>query len=81
MKSDPNLIAYRRYLNEWRETMLGEFVAIVDGQLVDHDFDRQTLVKRVLEAFIGAYIFIGKVQAEDDEVASLSGGALEVTGL
>ncbi len=45
------VLAFQTLHPQLVKTYLGEFVAIKDGQLVDHDLDFDTLIDRVREQF------------------------------
>lgn len=59
---------YRQKHAQIRETFLGQFVAIHEGEVVDHDAEFNLLYQRVREKFAPLPVMITQVQETADEV-------------
>ncbi len=53
---------FLKLLPQLRETHLGLWVAVIDGQVVDNDEDEVTLRGRVEHAYPGQMIFVSQVE-------------------
>lgn len=60
--------AFKRLHPELVQSIFGEYAAIHDGELVDHDVDQVALFLRVEERFGGLPVFIRRVKSEPEEV-------------
>jgi hypothetical protein len=63
-KIDQEMTAYRAMHSELKQRLLGEYVAIHHGKLVDHDPDRNALSSRVRQRYGNAALLITPVQVE-----------------
>lgn len=59
--------AYRAMHQELLASYAGQYVAIYNGQLVDHDQDGTALYLRVRKQFPGEFVLIASVQPEPAE--------------
>jgi predicted DNA-binding protein len=60
-KIDREADAYERMHDELRERYFGEWVAVHDGQLVDHDSDSQALYRRIRDKFGRTAVLLTRV--------------------
>lgn len=58
--------AYRTLHAELKQRFSGEYVAIHDGELVDHDADRRALSRRVRQKYGNAAVLITPVEDEPE---------------
>ncbi len=65
-KIDHEMEAYRAMHAELKQRFLGEYVAIHDGELVDHDADRRALSRRVRQKYGGAAVLITPVEEKSE---------------
>ncbi len=61
-KIDREMEAYRAMHVELKQKFLGRYVAIHDGQVVDHDSDRRALSKRVRREYGNTAVLITPVE-------------------
>ncbi len=59
--------AFKRLHPELLKTMPGEFAAIYQGQLVDHDVDQMVLFQRIETAYPGQPVLIRQVRPEVEQ--------------
>lgn len=62
------IAAYLGLHAELKEKYLGEWVAIYERQLVDHDFETINLYRRVRERFGNTPVLIRQVEPEPDPI-------------
>ncbi len=60
--------AFRRMQNELIATYLGQFVAIFDGLVVDHDKDEDGLIKRLNIRYPTETVLVRQVTDDQDKV-------------
>jgi len=70
-KIDQEIEAYRSMHAELKGRFLGQYVAIHNGELVDHDIDRQMLSRRVRQKFGSAAVLITPVEKEPEREFSM----------
>jgi hypothetical protein len=63
--------AYRILHPELVKQLLGRYVAIYQGQVVDHDQDENTLLQRRRRNYPGKVVLIRRVEAEADQESAL----------
>ena len=61
-KIDQEMEAYRAMHVKLKQRFLGKYVAIHDGELVDHDADRRALFQRVRQKYGSAAVLITPVE-------------------
>jgi len=61
--------AYSALYPTLRETHLGQHVAVLDGQLVDHDSSPEALYQRIVTRYPDRFVWLAKV--EDEPLATL----------
>ncbi len=68
LNSDKNYLAYQGLLksDEWYNEYKGKFVAFVDGNLVDHDTNKDTLLNRIRETYKNSPRFFKEVSREKE---------------
>lgn len=59
---EQNVEAYKAMHGEFVERYLGQYVAICDGQLIDHDLDPVALLQRMREQYPDQVILRRKVE-------------------
>lgn len=69
--------AYRRLHPELLRTMPGQFVAVHNGQVVDHDSDQMAVFRRVEEAYEGQPVLIRQVRLEIEQTIEVLSPRLE----
>lgn len=69
--------AYRRLHPDLLRTMPGQFVAIHNGQVVDHDSDQMAVFRRVEEAYGGQPVLIRQVRPEIEQTIEVLSPRLE----
>ena len=69
--------AYRRLHPELLRTMPGQFVAVHNGQVVDHDSDQMAVFRRVEEAYGGQPVLIRQVRLEIEQTIEVLSPRLE----
>ncbi len=74
---DQEAKAYRRLHPELLRSMPGQFVAVHNGQVVDHDSDQMAVFRRVEEAFGGQPVLIRQVRPEIDQTIEIMSPRLE----
>lgn len=65
-KIDREMEAYRAMHAELKQRFLGEYVAIHNGELVDHDADRRALSRRVRQKYENVAVLITPVEEEPE---------------
>jgi len=65
-KIDREMEAYRAMHAELKQRFLGEYVAIHNGELVDHDADRRALSRRVRQKYESVAVLITPVKEEPE---------------
>lgn len=67
-KIDEEIVAFEAIYNQLMENHYGEWVAIHEGQLVDHDMDGTALYQRVRAKFVAISVLLRRVteDANDD---------------
>ncbi|MCB8945947.1 MAG: hypothetical protein H6658_19550 [Ardenticatenaceae bacterium] len=60
--------AYHQLHPTLKKNYLGQHVAILDGELIDHDADGVALSQRVYEKFPDKFILIREVETESDRI-------------
>jgi len=65
-KIDQEMTAYRAMHRELKQRFLGAYVAIHNGELVDHDADRSALSSRVRQKYKNVAVLILPVQDEPE---------------
>ena len=55
---------FRKILPELKKTHLHEFVAVLNGQVVDHDKNEIELAKRIYRSYRGRFVLIREVKEE-----------------
>lgn len=68
---------YRQNHAQLKETFLGQFVALHEGQVVDHDTEFMPLYQRVRGKFAPVAVMITQVRETADEIISRRGFRLE----
>jgi hypothetical protein len=63
--------AYKRIHQELLQTMPGDFVAVHQGQVVDHDADQLALLSRVETTYGGQPVLIRQVRPELEHVITV----------
>jgi len=58
--------AYRTMHAELKQRFLGEYVAIHNGELVDHDADRRALSRRVRQKYRSVAVLITPVEEKPE---------------
>ena len=61
-KIDQEVEAYRAMHGELKQRLLGQYVAIHNGEVVDHDTDRHALSRRVRQKYGNAAVLIIPVE-------------------
>lgn len=69
--------AFRRLHSQLLESIPGEYAAIYQGQLVDHDPDFLALLPRVEERYAGQPVLIRQVLAEAEPVIRVRSPRIE----
>jgi hypothetical protein len=77
---DREMQAYRALHLELKQHYLGEYVAIYNGKLVDHDVDRRTLSQRVHQRYADAVVLITPVEPQPDREFLLTSPRFERGG-
>lgn len=65
-KIEREMEAYRTLHAELKQRFSGEYVAIHDGELVDHDADRRVLSRRVRQKYGNAAVLITPVEEKPE---------------
>jgi len=65
-KIDQEMEAYRAMHAELKRRFLGEYVAIHNGKLIDHDADRRALSRRVRRKYGNVAVLITPVEDEPE---------------
>jgi len=65
-KIDREMEAYRAMHAQLKQRFLGEYVAVHNGELVDHDADRRALSRRVRQEYGGAAVLITPVEEKPE---------------
>ena len=65
-KIDREMEAYRAMHAELKQRFLGEYVAIHNGELVDHDAGRRALSRRVRQKYENVAVLITPVEEEPE---------------
>ena len=65
-KIDREMEAYRTMHAELKQRFLGEYIAIHNGELVDHDADRRALSRRVRQKYGSVAVLITPVEEEPE---------------
>ena len=60
--NDPNFRSYESILEDLKRDHMGEYVAFVEGDLVDHDVNRERLISRVYQTRGTMDMLVQKVQ-------------------
>jgi hypothetical protein len=63
--------AYKRIHQELLQTMPGDFVAVHQGQVVDHDADQLALLSRIEATYGGQPVLIRQVRPELEHVITV----------
>ena len=71
LQMEQEQIAFRRMLPHLLEQFHGEYVAIYQGQVVDHDDDQLALVLRIDEKYPDTAVLIKRVEATDDPILQM----------
>jgi hypothetical protein len=66
-KLDQEILAFERLYGQLMENYYGEWVAIHDGQLVDHDIDGTALYKRIRSRFGTISVLLRRVTEDANE--------------
>lgn len=69
---------YRQKHAQLKEAFLGQFIAIHEGQVVDHDAEFAPLYKRVREKFAPLPVMITQVKDSADEMITRRGFRMEL---
>jgi hypothetical protein len=67
-KLDEEAEAFKRLHPELVQSIFGEYAAIHDGELVDHDVNLATLYGRIQKRFEGIPVLLRKVKTDPEEV-------------
>lgn len=59
---------YRKQHSEIKKRYLGQFIAMHQGQIVDHDSDFQPLFERIRASFGNTAVMIKKVEEEPETI-------------
>lgn len=65
-KIDREMEAYRSMHTELKHHFLGQYVAIHNGELVDHDADRRALSRRVRQKYGSVAVLIAPIEEEPE---------------
>lgn len=65
-KIDREMEAYSAMHTELKQRFLGEYVAVHNGELVDHDTDRRALSRRVRQKYKSVAVLITPVKEEPE---------------
>ena len=79
-KIDREMEAYRAMHAELKQRFLGEYVAIHNGELVDHDADRRALSRRVRQKYENVAVLITPVEEEPERELLLQSPRFERGG-
>jgi sugar (pentulose or hexulose) kinase len=60
--------AFQQLHPQLREKYPQEYVAIFEGQLVDHDPDLEQILKRTKQQYLGHFVWIAPVQNNSEEI-------------
>lgn len=75
---DANVAAYHRLHRQLAEMYLGQYVAVHQGRLVDHDPDPVALLRRVRSQFPGQTVLRRKVEAVAERALRIRHPRIEV---
>lgn len=76
-KIDQEMEAYRAMHAELKRRFLGQYVAVHDGKLVDHDTDRGALSRRVRQEYGNVAVLITPVEEEPEREFTILSPRLE----
>ena len=62
--ADLEMQAYIELHPTLKEAFLGQYVAIYQGKLIDHDMDRRALYTRIVTKYPNDFVWLSKVEAE-----------------
>ena len=72
--------AFRRLHPELRQQYAGQYVAIYDGELVDHDADQVALFLRMRQRFPNQFVWIAPVRQTAEEIYQMRSPRLVESG-
>lgn len=73
--------AFHRLHPQLKQMLKGMYVAIYEGQLVDHDADQVALYLRVKAQYGKAFVWIAPILAKPEEIYTIRSPRLAITSL
>lgn len=70
-ENDINFEAYKKERKKWLGEYKGEYIVLVDGQLVDNDKSMDDLSKRVNLHYPGKFKFIKKIDDQEEKIIDI----------
>ena len=63
---EPEFAAFQRMHSLWREQFAGQYVAVYDGQLIDHDTSFERLLGRISTLHPDEFVLIRPIREEPE---------------